>query len=254
MKNICVLLLSILMLSCSQKKEERTFLTVGVYNMFPPFVYMDEQRGNELTGFDVELAKIIAQKYNKTLRFEMMEFGELIAAVENGDVDIAMSGITITDERKVIVDFSSSYHESSRAAVIRKGELGSFAEITTKEELGQKKRLAAQSGTVGNTIANQIASYSRVIEQPSSELAIIELLNNNADAVIMDKGMATKAVNLSDKLEILPIDFPVEYYGVAIKKGNRELISSINKTIYDIVQSGEYDNLVKEHIYDYFDK
>ncbi len=250
MKKIFMLLISILMLSCAQKDNDT--IVVGVYNMFPPFVYVDEEGRYDIVGFDIELAKVIAKKYNKTLKLEVMKFDELIPAAASGRVDIAISGITITEERKQKVNFSTSYHESSRAVVVRRDELESYSDIRTKEELGANKRLAAQSGTIGSIVANQIAHGNQVVEKESWTLALSELTNSNVDAVIMERNLARYSVSKYEDLVVLPITFDVEYYGIAVKKDNRELLASINTIIASIVNSGEYSKLVDEYIHGYF--
>ncbi len=243
-KIILLLLISIFALSCSDKKESDV-LIMGTNPTFPPFEYTGGTRGDEVVGFDVEFAKIIAQNYGKKLVVESMDFDGLIPALQSGKIDMAISGMTITEERRKNVDFSDQYYEASQVVLIRKDD-ESFANIKTKEELGAQKSLGAQFGTTGSELAGEISQ--NVVELKSCELVVMELMNKKVDAVIIDKEPAKAFMSKNENLVILPINFDAEYYGIAVKKGNEKLLSVINDTINELVASGEYKRLVEEHI------
>lgn len=248
MKKILVLLLmSIFLLACSEKKESNT-LVMGTNPTFPPFEYTGGVRGDKIVGFDVEIAKIIAKNYGKTLVIEDMDFDGLIPALQNGRIDMVISGMTITEERRQNVDFSDSYYEASQVVLIRKDD-DSFADIKTAEELGAQKSLGAQFGTTGSIIASDISE--NVIELKSCELVVMELMNKKVDAAVIDKEPAKAFMSKNENLELLPIEFEAEYYGIAVKKGNVELLKVINSTINELVRSGEYNRMVEQHINGY---
>ncbi len=253
-KNICILLLSILILSCSKKEAESDFLTLATYDLFPPFSYNGREGGYMLVGFDIELAKIIAQKLDKTLQIEVMSFGELIPTVESGKADFAMAGISISDARKTRIDFSAPYYESANATIIRKEDLPFFDNIKTKEDLGQRKKLATQSDTIGSDITREISLGRTFIEQPTWETVITELTNKTVDAVIIDRAVALSIVNENKELIIFELEFPAEPFGIVIKKGNKKLLSSINRVIYELDKTGQYSNLMQKYVYEYYSK
>ncbi len=250
MKKIAVILmLSMLIFGCGEKKDDN-FLTMGTNATFPPFEYIGGTSGNEVMGFDIELAKIIASKLGRELRIEDIDFDALIPALQSGKIDIVLSGMTITEERRQNVDFSNSYYEASQVVLIRSDDT-TFENIKTKEQLGSNKILAAQFGTTGSIIANEIATKDIVAELKSCELVVMELLNGKVDAVIIDKEPAKAFVSRHDNLTVLPINFDAEHYGIAVAKGNEKLVSDINGILNELLVSGEYNRLVENHINSY---
>ncbi len=254
-KKFVLLLLSILFIwSCETKKQESQFLVVALNEMFPPFGYKGGASGEEMVGFDVELAKEIALDLEKTLIMKPMKFGEILLAVQNGEVDIALSAISITEERKLVVDFSTSYYRSSQAIVIR-ADNASFDNIRTKEQLSAaKKRLGAERASTGSIVANSVANGMPVVEINSFELVLLELLSGNIEAVVMDRDIARASAEKYNNLKVIDLNFDEEHYGVAVQKGNRELLNSINNTLARLVNSGDYMDLVDEYIKGYSQK
>ncbi len=247
MKKIFLLLmLSVFIFACG-KKEDSIYLTMGTNATFPPFEYIGGSSGNEVMGFDIELAKIIAEKLGKTLKIEDIDFDALIPALQSGKIDMILSGMTITEERRANVAFSNPYYEASQVVLIRTDDT-TFGDIKTKEDLGANKVLAAQFGTTGSIVANEIATKDIVAELKSCELVVMELLNGKIDAVIIDKEPAKAFVSRHDNLSVLPINFDAEHYGIAVKKDNTELVNEINKILNELLVSGEYNRLVENHI------
>lgn len=246
MKNVLIfiifIILSLATLSCSKGKT----LLMGTCAIYPPFTHISDN--NEHIGFDVELATIIAKNYGKKLEITNMSFSDLIPAVENATIDMAMSSMTITEERGKIIDFSNSYFEVSQAIIVRKDNLASFEHITTKEELGREKTLGAERGSTCSGYAKEIADGREVFED-SFEIVLEKLMNGEIDAAIMDGIISKTYISKYDDLILFKnITFEPENYGIAIRKGNSKLMNSINKTIYDLLVSGKYQVLVDEHV------
>ncbi len=249
MKKLLLILLplvaSLLLLSCSDKKEPLVFAT---HDIAPPFAYIDSENSNELVGFDIEIAKIIAKDLDRELKIRTMSFDELIPAVANGEIDMALCSITITDERKKLVDFSISYYEASQVAMVRKDD-NTFRDIKTKEELGLNKKLSSLVGSTCIDTAFDIAQVDNVVGADSWSVAIDHLLNRDVDAVIIDKIPARIFSLEYDNIVVLNnVEFDSEYYGVVVGKGNVELLASINNTISKIINSGEYSILIEKYI------
>ncbi len=247
MKKILVLLFSMFILSCSKEKDEN-ILILGTNDMFPPFAYLN---GDEVVGFDIELAKEIAKDIGKTLVIKTMDFDELWDALQDNEIDMAIRAITITDDRNTYLDFSKPYYKTSQAVIIRKDDK-TFNNIHTKEELGQNKTIAVEHASTGSDTAKKIANdETSIVERNSLEFVLLELISKNVDAVIVDSKTAQSFITEYDNLAIVPIEFEAEHYGVAVKKGNDELAKSINKTLDRIINSGEYLTLVEENIHAY---
>lgn len=260
MKKIAVLLLlSIFVFSCGNNSSSgrmggaantsrENTLIVGTSGVFPPFSYVVN---GENLGFDIAFAKLIAENANKTLKIEIIEFDKLIDNLQNGNIDMIAAAMTITDERKQIIDFSDSYYKTAQAIVIRESDKNSFSEIIRREELGSQKRLAAERGATGAEIAKSIAGENGIHEGSSDEM-IQELIDGIVDAVIIDDTVANASILKYDGVMIYSsIMFEAEHYGLAVRKGNTALLDIINKTINDLVVSGNYNQLVEHHINNY---
>lgn len=237
----------VLIAGCSKSKTENTII-MGTSATFPPFEYLGGSDGKQVIGFDVALAEQIAKQLGKTLKIEDMDFDALLPALSSGKVDFVIAGMTITDERKQNVDFSIPYYEAAQTVLIKKGDK-TFDDIKTKEDLGNKKSMATQLGTTGDAIANEISK--NVTAFKSFELAVMELKNGRVDAVIVDTEPAKAFMSKNTDITVFPVDFDKEYYGVAMKKGNAELLASINSTIEKIKTSGDYNVMLEKYIQKY---
>ncbi len=218
---------------------------------FPPFSYIDNYQH---IGFDIELARIIAHNYGATLEIKVMQFSELIDAVKDGYADMALCSITITEGRRLLVDFSYPYYEAAQVAVVLKDNVLEFADIHTQYELGEQKRLTAQTGTTGAAAAKEIAGHKTVLEFASWEESLEELYKGHADAAIIDRDSARAFISKDDRFFELAIPFYAEHYGAIVRKGNTELTTVINKTINELVASGEYNNMIEKHITSYLEQ
>lgn len=238
------------------RMSKSDYLILGTSPTFMPFEYIVGEDGDEIVGFDIEIAKKIANDLGRELKIEVLNFEELIPSLEVGIIDMAICTMTITKERSEHVDFSVPYYADSQIIIVRADDK-SFAEPTeatgltltlTKEDIGENKKLAARTGTTGSVAANLMAAGNKVLEMPSCKLIILELLDKKVDAVVVDHSVAKAFLNEYDNLKILPIEFEIEHYGVAVTKGNTKLLSSINTTINNLQASNEYEMLVENYI------
>lgn len=247
-KLLLALLLFVLLIfifSCTSKKEPLIF---GTYEQVPPFSYFGGEKGDESVGFDIEIAKIIAKELNRELEIKTMPFDRLIPAAASGEIDIALCSITITEERRKLVDFSISYYEASQVAMVRKDD-DTFKDIRTKEELGKNKKISSLLGSTCLETALSIAGVDNVLVVNSWDSSVLHLLAGDVDAVITDKIPARIFLSEYDNIRVLDnIKFDSEDYGVVVGKGNDELLDSINNTINKVINSGEYTVLIEKYI------
>ncbi len=248
--SLLCLALTIFTFSCANSNSEKEILILGT-SIFPPFAYAGGIDGEEVVGFDIEIAKEIAADLDMDLQIEVMEFDSLLSSVANGDIDIAMNAITITEGRKRIVDFSHQYYKSSQAVLIKKENLEQFANIKTKEDLGASEKIGVEMGSTAHILTLEVADKERIFEANSMEALLAALTSENVDALVMDYQTARAFSTKYNTLAVLPIEFDTEFYGIAVKKGNRELLSSIDETINRLINSGEYSKLVQDKINNY---
>ncbi|WP_394147442.1 basic amino acid ABC transporter substrate-binding protein [Shewanella atlantica] len=232
-------LAGVLMLSGCGKSDD--VLVVGTNAAFPPFEYVGGVSGDEIKGFDIDLARQIAKDAGKTLKVENMKFDSLIVALNAGKVDFIASGMTITPERQESVNFSKPYYEATQVVLVNKDNTS----IKSADDL-KGKHIAVQLGSTGDIMAK---SYSQQVTAFNTGFeAIMELKNAKVDLVLFDSEPAASFLEKNPGLKMLELDFEPEFYGFAVAKDKVELLESINNTLSSMKQSGGYDALVNKHM------
>ncbi len=240
MKKVLAVVLAVLMLVPTLALAET--VVMGSNCSFPPFEYIDEN--GEPAGFDVEIGKLIAAKVGKDFYLENMDFDGLLMALNDGKLDFTIAGMTITDERKEQVDFSDSYFSAQQVVVVKKGYEG----IKVFEDI-KDKAVSVQDGTTGYLMATETLGIpaDKVVGFKAANDAVAELKLGRVDCMILDAAPAKVFVAQNDDLVILEgIDTPAEDYGIAVKKGNAELLKAVNEVLAEIKADGTYDDLIAQ--------
>ncbi len=235
------------------KAIKNSEIIIGMSPTFQPFGYVSGKEGDEVIGFDVEIIKEISKDLNIPFRIQVIDFNELFTEIQKNNIHFAINSISITEERKKIVDFSIPYYSTAVVALVRADDT-TFEGIDTKEALGENKRLASRTGTTCMNAAVKIAAGKTVAANSSWKILVNKLLNKEVDAVLVDFDIALALKAEFGGLTTLPIEFETDYYGVAVAKGNTKLREAINSTIQRLIDSGEYDRLVYDHITNYKDQ
>ena len=240
MKKSVIVLLAVTMMIClsacggasSQK------LVMATNAAFPPYESVD---GSEIIGIDPEIAKLIADDLGRELVIEDMAFDSIIAAVQSGKADIAMAGLTVTEDRKQNINFSDPYTEAAQVIVVKKDST-----VTSPDDL-EGKTIGVQIGTTGDIYAGDIADA--VIERYSKYFEAINALNQDKiDAVIVDREPAKVFVNDSDELKMIDEEFTLEEYAIGVAKENTELLDQINASLKKLQDSGKIDEIINKYI------
>ncbi len=218
-------------------------LTVGTNAEFPPFEYVDDN--GEPDGFDIALIKAIGEKLGVTVEVENMEFDSLVSSI-GSKIDIAIAGMTVTDERKGSVDFSDPYYEAVQFVIVPAG-----SEIATAADL-VGKTIGVQLGTTGDFIASDDIADTTVNQYNKGVDAVNDLLNGRVDCVIIDKNpalvFASKFEGQLVALDGAQFEFGVEEYAIALPKGDTALAEKINAALEEIKADGTFDKLVETYI------
>lgn len=222
----------------AQKSENVKVLRVGTEPAFAPFEFQKEG-SNEFTGFDMDLIRAIGTKLGYKVEIASMGFDALIPALNSGNIDVAIAGMTITDERKKVVVFSDPYYTSGLIVMVKKDD----ASIKSFNDL-EGKRIAVQIGTTGADKAAEVKN-AQVTAFNDNTAAAMELKNGGADAVINDSPVLKYYLQQggSADAKIVGDVMNSEQYGIAVKKGNDKLAAEINKALAEMKQNGEYDKL-----------
>lgn len=211
---------------------------------FAPYEYM---KGNDVVGVDVDIANAIADKMGKKLVIKNMDFDAALIAVQQGKVDMAIAGISVTDERAKVMDFSENYVDSTEVVVV-KADAAAVTEPTGDGLTG--KVVAVQQGNIAdlwcsnkeNTEPKEVRRYTKFA------LAAEDLKARKVDCIVMDELPAKDLVAANPELKILDGD-PLfqDQYAVAVKKGNKEVLEPVNEVIKDLVKSGKINEFIANH-------
>ncbi len=194
--------------SAPTASNRANYFVVGTNAYFPPFEHYE---GNKLSGIDMQIASVIATELGKTLYIKDMEFDSLIPSVEIGEVDIAMAGMTVNEERLKVVDFTDGYYTSAQVITVVEGD-DTFAECTTAGEVeeilaqkGKSYKIGTQNGTTGYMYSAGDEGFGydgfknlTTKGYTTGALAMQDLRNGKLNAVILDKQpsiMITKSMN-----------------------------------------------------------
>ena len=221
---------------CAAEKEEGT-LVMGTNADFPPFELRNEQ--NEVDGFDVDIAKAVAAAMGKELVIEDMAFDGLIPALQTDKIDIAVAGMTITPERLEEVDFSTPYYNAGQTVVVREEN----NEIQGVDDL-DGKLIAVQLGTTGDLEAHDRFPAENIRQFNQVNEAFLELGNERVDAIIIDIPVAERYIEIKGGFKTVGGAFTEEFFGIAVKKGNTELLEQINEVLAELEESGKFDELL----------
>ena len=223
-------------------------LVVGSEVSFAPFeFYFVGEDGKEYeAGFEMELARQIAADIGVELEVSDQQFNGLIPALQNGDVDLVLSGMTVTEERKNAVDFSSTYYVGEQPIVVREADLDTYK---TAEDL-KGKTIGAQLATIQQTIAEEQFPDSELLLLSTVPTLLMELLNGNIEGVVGSTIVATSYMNIYPGLAFseVPVESNKNGVGVAVAKGdeNATLLAAVNETVERVVADGTYDGWVEK--------
>jgi ABC-type amino acid transport/signal transduction systems, periplasmic component/domain len=215
-------------------------LRVGTDATYAPFETIDKN-GNYV-GFDMDLIRLVADQAGMELKLMNIGWDGIIPGLMNGNYDCLISAMTITAERKKQIAFSTPYFSIKQAIVVKADN----TTIKVPDDL-IGKTVTAQNGTTGDLFASKIKDV-KMKRFDTNPQAIQELLNNNADAAMMDDLVAFDAVKNSKGLKVVEIEkIEKEDYGIGIRKDNEKLVAKIDKAIDALKKNGKLDALVAKY-------
>ncbi|WP_304224181.1 transporter substrate-binding domain-containing protein [Gracilinema caldarium] len=260
---LAIALLASINLSCSSNQKQDALnkiqkaktLIIGTSADYPPYEFHVLKDGKDLiVGFDIAIAQEIAKDLGVKLEIKDMQFDGLLAALQAGTIDIVISGMTPTEERKKSVDFSKTYYYAVHGVIIRAEDKDKYQTVDALKNA----RLSAQKGTIQVGIAKtQILGLSEAeAEKPSDKVKelgtiknlILDLKNKKVDAIVAELPVASAYVNNNPDLALAAPTFTDDEGGsaVAVKKGNPLLLEAINKTLDRLMAEKKIDQFVAE--------
>ena len=219
-------------------------LTVGTDPTYAPFEFQNEK--GDIVGFDMEVAAAAAKKVGLDVKFVSTPWEGAFNALAQGDRDVLASAITITDERKQTMDFSEPYFQASQLIAVAEG-----SKVTKLDDL-KKSKIGVQTSTTGEEVVVKLLgkTSANIKRFESTPLALAELAAGGVDAVVADNGVVIHylANNPNAKFKsVNDASFAPEFYGLAFKKGNAELVAQFNKGLADIKADGSYQKIYDQY-------
>lgn len=213
---------------------------------FPPYEMTTADGGFE--GIDVEVAQAIAEKLGLELEVMDMAFNAALTAVQTGQSDIAMAGITVTEDRLETMDFSESYATGVQVVIVKED-----SPIKTLDDLANAEMIGCQADTTGYIYASaapEDGGYGEehVTAYDNGALAVMALVNGQIDAVIIDNAPAQSFVAANEGLKILETPWVEEDYAIGVAKGNTALLNAVNTAMEELKAEGTFQAIVDKYI------
>lgn len=228
----------------NQKSNESKTLTVAMELAYPPFETKDN--AGEPQGVSVDFIKDFGKEYGYEVKIENTSWDGLIPALQTGKADCVISSMTITEERKQTVDFSNAYAKA-QLAVLANADSG----ITKAEDLNASdKTVAVKTGSTGDVWATKNLPNAQIVRLADESACVTEVVQGKADGFLYDQLTIYRNQKANpDTTTAVFIPFQdAEEWGVAVSKGNDDLLGQLNEFIEKSKQNGEFDKLTETHL------
>ena len=221
-------------------------LTMSTNAAFPPYEMVADDGSFE--GIDIEVAGAIAEKLGLELQVDDMGFDAALQAAQTGKSDMVMAGVTVTEERQAVMDFSNSYANGVQVVIVKEG-----SPIQTVDDLANANMIGCQMGTTGyiycsDTPENGGFGEDHVTPYDDGAAAVQALMNGQIDAVVIDNMPAQSYVAANPGLKILDGEFTNEDYAIGVAKGNTALLDAINGALEELTNDGTIQSIVDKYI------
>lgn len=234
-KIFLVLMLTLLLIGCGKNDDELVMVTEAG---FAPYEYYE---GGEIVGVDIDIANEIAKELGKKLVIKDIAFDSIVNEVKSGKADFAAAGISYSDERAKEVDFTVNYATSKQVVIVTED-----SDISLPEQIKDKK-IAVQLGSIADTYVTENYKDATITRQKKYLAAIQDLKTGKVDCVVMDELPAQEILKENSGLKILDKELTQDKYGMIVKKGNKELLDSINKVLNRLISEGKISEYVIKH-------
>ena len=206
---------------------------------FPPYEMVADDGSFE--GIDVEVAGAIAAKLGLELIIDDMDFDAALLAVQQGKSDIVMAGVTVTEDRQMVMNFSDSYATGVQVIIVPEGS------DVTIDNLAEKM-IGTQRATTGYIYASGDYGEDHVTAYDNGASAVQALLNGQVDCVIIDSAPAEAFVAANAGLTILDTEYVTENYAIGLGKDNTALLEAVNGALAELIADGTVQSIVDKYI------
>ena len=221
------------------KTVEAGKLIMSTNAAFPPYEMVADDGSFE--GIDVEVAGAIAGKLGLELVVDDMDFDAALLAVQQNKSDIVMAGVTVTEDRQLIMNFSDSYATGVQVVIVKEGS------DVTLDNLGEKM-IGTQRGTTGYIYTSDDYGDDHVTAYDNGASAVQALINGQVDCVVIDSAPAEAFVAANAGLTILDTEYVTENYAIGVNKDNTALLDAINQVLAELIADGTVQSIVDKYI------
>lgn len=251
--SLLLIVLSALLFACGGDEDEASTdsadtdddgeikkLVVGTDATYAPMEYIDDD--GEIVGIDIDIVDAIAEELDIEVEYKNIGWEPLFPAIDNEEVDFAVSSITITEKREESYDFTEPYYIANQLILVPEdSDITSFADL-------EGKKVSAQINTTGHIVVQDLLGETSpdIVAAETMPLAITEMINGNADASVGDNSTVNEYIQNNPDVEVDTIEddsFEKEYYGLMVKKGNDEVRELLDEGIEKIKESGELEEI-----------
>ena len=215
-------------------------LTMSTNAAFPPYEMTTDS--GELEGIDIDVAAAVAEKLGLELQVDDMDFDAALLAAQNGKSDIVMAGVTVTDERQKVMDFSDTYAEGIQSIIVPED-----SDIASADDL-TGKAIGTQRGTTGYSYCIDDYGEDSVVPFDDGATAVQNLLAGKVDCVVIDKAPAQEYVKANAGLTILDTEYANEDYAIGMAKDNTALQEALNKALAELKADGTIQSIIDKYI------
>ncbi|NCB50848.1 MAG: amino acid ABC transporter substrate-binding protein [Clostridia bacterium] len=222
------------------------YLTMATNAAFPPYEFYE---GDTVVGIDAEIAQAIAEKLGLELKVDDMEFDSIITAVSGGKADIGLAGMTVTDERLEVVNFTESYATGVQVIIVPEG-----SPITSVDDLfaeGASYTIGVQRNTTGDLYTTwdlEDAGLATIDRYSKGADAVMALVTGKVDCVVIDNEPAKAFVAENEGLSILGTEYIEEMYAGAMSKDNEALYEAVNAAMQELIADGTVQTIIDKYI------
>ncbi len=206
---------------------------------FPPYEMTDDD--GSYIGIDVEIATAIAQELGLELEIMDVDFDAALLAVQENKSDIVMAGVTVDEDRKLVMNFTDSYATGKQVIIVKENS------DVTNDNLGEKM-IGTQRATTGNIYASDDYGDDHVTAYDNGATAVQALINGQVDCVIIDNAPAQEYVKANPGLKILETEYVMEEYAIGVGKTNTALVEAINEALKTLTDNGTVQTILDKYI------
>ena len=215
-------------------------LTMSTNAAFPPYESTDDN-GN-FVGIDIDVAAAIAEKLGLELQVDDMDFDAALLAAQNNQSDMVMAGVTVTEDRQLVMDFSDSYATGIQSIIVKED-----SDVATPDDLADKM-IGTQRGTTGYIYCSDDFGDEHVTPYDDGLTAVQALVNGQVDAVVIDNAPAKEFVAANPGLKILDTAYAEEDYAIGVAKGNTAMLDAINGALEELKNDGTLQAIIDKYI------